>query len=254
MARLEGKVAVITGAGSGMGAAQAKLFAKEGAKVVGADMNIDGVNETVDEIKKDGGEALGVKLNISSPEEWEKAVQKTVETYGQLDILVNTAGVSGPFVAKAADHDPEEWDKLMGINLKGAFLGTKYAIPEMQKAGGGSIVSISSIAAVLGGQGGTGYGAAKAGLIGLTKNIAVDYGPDNIRANAVLPGQISTPMSASLESEEAKETKAFYINKTPLGHFGDTDDIANATLFLASDDSKFITGSELYVDGGVHAN
>lgn len=254
MGRLDNKVAIITGAGSGMGAAQAKLFAKEGAKVIGADMNLDGVNEVVEEIKKAGGEATGLQLNISLPEEWEKVVKDTVDIYGQLDILVNTAGVSGPFVAKAAEHDADEWDKLLGINLKGAFLGTKYAIPEMQKIGGGSIVTISSIGATLGGQGGTGYGAAKAGLIGLTKNIAVDYGPDHIRANVILPGQISTPMSAGLDTEEAQETKAYYLSKNPLGHFGDTDDIAYSTLFLASDEAKFITGTELYVDGGVHAN
>lgn len=254
MGRLSGKVAIITGAGSGMGAEQARLFAKEGAKVVGADMNVDALQKIVDEIKTNGGDAIAVKLNISSPTEWESAVQAAVETYGKVNVLVNTAGIAGPFVAKAAEHDPDEWDKLLAINLKGAFLGSKYAIPEMVKAGGGSIVSISSIAAVLGGQGGTGYGAAKAGLIGLSRNIAVDYGKENVRANVILPGQISTPMSAALETEEAKEVKQYYLNKTPLGHFGEPSDIAYAALFLASDESKFITGVELPIDGGVLAN
>ncbi|MFC4022291.1 SDR family NAD(P)-dependent oxidoreductase [Oceanobacillus longus] len=254
MGRLTGKVAIITGAGSGMGAEQARLFGKEGAKVVGADMNVEALQKVVDEIKADGGDAIAIKLNISSPEEWENAIHTAVETYGKVNVLVNTAGVAGPFVAKAHEHDPDEWDKLLAINLKGSFLGSKYAIPEMIKDGGGSIVTISSIAATLGGQGGTGYGAAKAGLIGLTKNIAVDYGKDNVRANVILPGQISTPMSASLETEEAKEIKQFYLNKTPLGHFGDPSDIANAALFLASDESNFITGVELPVDGGVMAN
>lgn len=124
----------------------------------------------------------------------------------------------------------------------------------MKNNGGGSIVTVSSIGGVIGGQGGTGYGAAKAGLIGMSKNIAVDYGPDGIRSNIILPGQIKTPMSAALETEEAKAAKESYINKTPLGHFGDTSDIAYAALFLASDESKFITGTELTVDGGVLAN
>lgn len=254
MGRLSGKVALITGAGSGMGAEQARLFAKEGAKVVGADMNMDGLNTIIDEISSQDTEAIAVKLNISSEEEWKDAVKTAVDTFGKLDILVNTAGIAGPFVAKAAEHDADDWDKLLGINLKGAFLGSKHAIPEMIKAGGGSIVSVSSIGGLIGGQGGTGYGAAKAGIIGMTKNIAVDYGHENIRANVVVPGQIKTPMSESLESEEAKEVKAHYISKTPLGHFGDPIDIANAALFLASEDSKFITGTEIIVDGGVMAN
>lgn len=254
MNRLSGKVAIITGAGSGMGAEQARLFAKEGAKVVGADMNVEGLEKVVSEIKENGGEAIAVKLNISSPEEWENAVKTAVESFGKVNVLVNTAGVAGPFVAKAAEHDPDEWDKLLAINLKGAFLGSKYAIPEMIKAGGGSIVTISSIGGLIGGQGGTGYGAAKAGLSGLSKNIAVDYGKDNVRSNVIFPGQIRTPMSASLETEEAKEAKAAYLAKTPLGHFGDPEDIAYAALFLASDESKFVTGTDLIVDGGVMAN
>ncbi|MGK7377650.1 SDR family NAD(P)-dependent oxidoreductase [Planococcus sp. 1R117A] len=254
MSRLSGKVAIITGAGSGMGAEQARLFAKEGGKVVGGDMNMEALQSVVDDITAGGGDAIAVKLNISSPEDWESAVKTAVDTYGQVNVLVNTAGVAGPFIAKAAEHDVEEWDKLLAINLKGAFLGSKYSIPEMIKAGGGSIVTISSIGGLIGGQGGTGYGAAKAGLIGMTKNIAVDYGRDNVRANVICPGQIKTPMSAVLEDEAAKEAKQSYINKTPLGHFGDPIDIAYAALFLASEESKFITGTELIVDGGVMAN
>ena len=161
MGRLDGKVAIITGAGSGMGAEEARLFAKEGAKVVGADMNEDALQAVIAEIKENNGDAIAVKLNISSPEDWEKAVKITTETFGKVDILVNTAGVAGPFSSKAHEHDVNEWDKLLSINLKGAFLGAKYTIPEMQKVGGGSIVNISSIGALIGGQGGTGYGAGK---------------------------------------------------------------------------------------------
>jgi len=237
-----------------MGAEQSRLFAKEGAKVVAADMNEEALQKVVEEIKSDGGEAISVKLNITSPQEWESAINTAVSTYDKVNVLINTAGIVGPSVTKAAEHDIDEWDKVIAVNLKGAFLGTKYVIPEMIKDGGGSIVSISSIGGVLGGQGGTGYGASKSGLIGLTKNIAVDYGKDNIRANLILPGQIKTPMAAFLETEEAKEIKQYYLNKTPLGHFGEAIDIANATLFLASDEAKFITGTELYVDGGVMAN
>lgn len=254
MGRLNGKVAIITGAGSGMGAEQARLFAKEGAKVVAADMNTKAVEEVVNEIKTNGGEAIAVSLNISVEEDWIHAVKTAVDTFGKLNVLVNTAGIAGPFVAKAHEHDTNDWDKLLAINLKGAFLGSKHSIPEMIKDGGGSIVTVSSIGAVLGGQGGTGYGAAKAGLIGLTKNIAVDYGKDHVRANVILPGQIRTPMSAPLETEEAKEAKQYYLNKTPMGHFGDPIDVAYAALYLASDESKFVTGIELPVDGGVMAN
>ncbi|THF81632.1 SDR family NAD(P)-dependent oxidoreductase [Cohnella fermenti] len=256
MGRLTGKVAIITGAGSGMGAEQARLFAKEGAKVVGADMNVAGLQAVVDEIKANGGDAIAVKLNISSSEEWISAIQTAVDTFGKLNVLVNTAGIVGPFTFKAVDHDPDEWDKVMAINLKGAFLGCKYAIPEMIKDGGGSIVTVSSIGALIGGQGGTGYGAAKAGLIGMSRNIAVDYGKDNVRSNVICPGQIRTPMSAFLETEDeqAKAAKQYYLGKTPMGHFGDPIDIAYAALFLASDESKFITGTELPVDGGVMAN
>ncbi|MBO1000712.1 SDR family oxidoreductase [Bacillus sp. SD075] len=254
MGRLSGKVAMITGAGSGMGAEQARLFAKEGAKVVGADMNEEALQKVVEEIKVNGGDAIAVKLNISSPEAWKSAVKIAIETYGKVNILVNTAGVAGPFKAKAHEHDVDDWDKLLGINLKGAFLGSKYTIPEMIQAGGGSIVTVSSIGGLIGGQGGTGYGAAKAGLVGLTKNIAVDYGKDKIRANIIFPGQIKTPMSAQLEDAAAAEAKQYYINKIPLGHFGDPIDIAYAALYLASDESKFVTGAELVVDGGVMAN
>lgn len=252
--RLEGKVALITGAGSGMGAAQAKLFAKEGAKVLAGDINGKGITDTVAAIEKDGGTAIAIKLDVSSTSDWEQAISEVHEHFGKLDILINTAGIVGPAETKAAAHDFEAWHDLLTVNLTGPFLGSKYAIKEMLKTGGGSIVHIASIGATLGDQGGTGYGASKAGVLGLSKHIAVDYAKDNIRSNVILPGQITTPMSSFLETEEAKETKDFFINKTPLGHFGDTDDIAYATLFLASEEAKFITGSELYVDGGVHAN
>lgn len=217
-------------------------------------MDEEGLQKVVDDVKSNGGEATAVKLNVTSPEEWQNVVKTAVDNYGKVNVLVNTAGIVGPAVTKAAEHDINEWDKVIAINLKGAFLGTKFTIPEILKAGGGSIVTVSSIGGVIGGQGGTGYGASKSGLIGLTKNIAVDYGKDGIRANLILPGQIKTPMSAFLETEEAKEIKQVYINKIPLGHFGEPIDIANAALFLASDESKFITGTELYVDGGVMAN
>lgn len=254
MGRLDNKVAFITGGGSGMGAAQAKLFAKEGAKVIVGDVNENGINDTVSEIKQNNGTALGIKLDVSSDQDWQSAIKQTIDNFGQLNILISTAGIVGPFDAEAADHSVKSWDNIINVNLKGPFLGCKYAIPEMKKVGGGAIVIISSIGAVLGNQGGTGYGASKAGVLGLAKHVAVDYAKDNIRANTILPGQIATPMSASLETEEAKEAKKFFIDMTPMGHFGDTNDIANATLFLASDESKFITGNELYVDGGVHAN
>lgn len=253
MGRLDGKVAIITGAGGGMGLEQMKLFAKEGAKVIGVDMTVEPVEKVVEEIKNNNGEALALKLDVSSAEGWQEVVEKTVDTFGKLNVLVNTAGIVGPDEASVVEHDLDELDKILEVNLKGAFIGSKYAIPEMIKTGGGSIVNISSIGGVVGEQGGTGYGTSKAAIIGMTRNIAVEYGPENIRANSILPGQVQTPMSAFLETEEAKEIKQEYIDKTPLGHFGEPIDIANAALFLASDESKYTTGTELYVDGGVTA-
>ncbi|MCD7948177.1 MAG: SDR family oxidoreductase [Oscillospiraceae bacterium] len=254
MGRLDNKVAIITGAASGMGAAQARLFAKEGAKIVGMDLNEEGLNQLISDIKAAGGEGIAVKANIAVEEDCQKAVKAAVEAFGCVNILVNTAGVAGPFSSKAHEHDADAWDKLLGINLKGAFLVSKHVIPEMQKAGGGSIINISSIGALIGGQGGTGYSAAKAGLRGLSKSIAFDYAKDNIRSNTIFPGQIKTPLSASLEAPEAAELKQYYINKIPMGRFGDPDDIAYAALYYASDESKYTTGSELVVDGGVMSN
>lgn len=254
MGRLDDKVAIITGAASGMGAAEARLFAKEGAKVVGMDLNEEELNKVISDIKAAGGDAIAVKANIASEEDCQKAVKVAVEAFGYVNILINTAGVSGPFSSKAHEHDADAWDDLLAINLKGAFLTSKHVIPEMQKVGGGSIVNISSIGGLIGGQGGTGYAAAKAGLRGLSKNIAVDYAKDNIRCNTIFPGQIKTPMSASLEAPESAEVKQYYINKIPMGRFGDPDDIAYAALYFASDESKYTTGSELVIDGGVMAN
>lgn len=253
MGRLDGKVAIITGAGGGMGLEQMRLFAKEGAKVVGVDMSIDLAKEVVEEIKENGGEAFVEKMDITSLEQWQSVVNKTVEKFGKVNVLINSAGIVGPAEASVVDHDLDELDKVLAVNLKGAFIGMKYVIPEMIKDGVGSIVNVSSIGGVIGEQGGTGYGASKAAVIGMGRNVAVEYGSQNIRVNSIVPGQIQTPMASSLETEEAKEIKQTYIDKTPLGHFGKPEDIAYTALFLASDESKFITGTELYVDGGVTA-
>lgn len=250
MGRIEGKVAIVTGGGSGMGAETARLFAQEGGKVVIADVNLEGAEKTAQEIKAKGGDAVAVKLDITSPEQWEAIVEKTQQTYGKLNILVNCAGIAGNFSAPPDGTPVEELDLLLNVNLKGAFLGIKYSVPAMRQSNSGSIINISSIGGLLGGQGGTAYGAAKSGLLGLAKNCAVAYAMDNIRVNTIIPGQIKTPMSAVLETEELADAKQYYINKIPMGHFGETKDIAYAVLYFASDESAFVTGAELLVDGG----
>ena len=253
LGRVENKVAIITGAGSGMGAATARLFGQEGAKVVAVDMNLEGAENTVNEIKAQGGDAFAFKMDITSPEQWQAVVAKTVETYRRINVLANCAGIAGNFAAPPDGTPPEEFDLLVNVNLKGPWLGVKYCVPEMRKAGGGSIINISSIGGLVGGQGGSAYGVAKAGLRSLGKNSAVDYGKDNIRINTIFPGQITTPMSAALETPEMAEAKQVYINKIPMGRFGTPQGIAYAVLYLASDEAEFVTGAELVVDGGTTA-
>lgn len=249
MARLEGKVAVITGAGSGMGAEQARLFAREGARVVATDINDETVASIAEEIKSSDGQAISAKHDISSPEDWAEVIEATKSAFGRVDVLVNTAGVPGDVFTDAEDVDLGEWERTLSINLKGAFLGARHAIPEMKVAGGGSIINISSIGGLLGGQAGTAYSAAKSGLRGLAKNLAATYGPVGIRVNTIFPGQILTPMSQVHLSN--KEIADYYIEKVPMRFFGEPSDIAYGALYLASDESRFVTGAELVIDGGV---
>lgn len=242
--RLSGKVAIITGAALGMGAAEAKLFAKEGAKVVATDIKDDVLQEVVNEIKANGGDAIGLKHNVISEEEWKKVIQTTIDHYGKVDILVNNAGIASP--KTMAQMEMDEWNKVMDINLNGCVIGMKYVIPEMQKAGGGSLINISSIGGIVGMAGSSPYTAAKGALRSLTKSAAVEYGKDKIRVNSVHPGIIETPMTA----ESFKDALPFYKTFTQLPYFGQPEDVAYGVLFLASEESRFMTGAELVIDGG----
>ncbi len=248
MGRLDGKVAIITGAASGQGALEVKMFAGEGAKVVATDVQEDLLKDVVDEVKKEGGDALAIKLDVTSEAEWKDVVNKTIETYGKLDILVNNAGI---FIGGNAEETTlDKWDKVMHVNATGTFLGIKYAIPEMRKAGGGSIVNISSISGILG-FGAAAYNASKGAIRTLTKNVAADYAKDNIRVNSIHPGVVVTPMTDPLLN--VQETRKSLEDMTPLPRLGEPKDIAYGALYLASDETSFMTGSELIIDGGVVA-
>ncbi|MED5569024.1 MAG: glucose 1-dehydrogenase [Chloroflexota bacterium] len=248
--RLENKIALISGGARGMGAAEAILFAGEGAKVVIGDVLEDEGRQTEAQINESGGECLFLRLDVTSESNWQDAVATTVSRFGKLDILVNNAGIFP--LGTVEDTSEDLWDRVMAINAKGVFMGTKHAIPEMRKTGGGSIINISSIAGLIGSRGAAAYGASKGAVRIFTKSTAIQYAADGIRANSVHPGIIETPMSIPtiLTTEEQRDTQ---INRTPLGRIGTADDVASGILFLASDESSFMTGSELVIDGGLTA-
>ena len=245
--RLADKVALITGAASGMGASMARIFAGEGAKVVVADMLVAEGNALVNQITRVNGAAIFHHLDVTSDKEWEAAIAATIAAYGKLDILVNDAGISGSDVEDL--FDTAAWQRLMAVNATGAFLGMKFAIPEMKKAGGGSIVNISSISGVTGQRGiHVGYNASKGAVRTLTKAAAVQHGRDNIRVNSVHPGLMPPMRSSGRTADPALRAK--WIEAVPIGRAGRVEEVANAVLFLASDEASYITGAELYVDGG----
>jgi NAD(P)-dependent dehydrogenase (short-subunit alcohol dehydrogenase family) len=249
MGRLDNKVAIITGAASGMGAAAGRLFAQEGAKVVLGDINEPLLETVIKEIKEKGGDAISVKLNVASEENWKEIVKKTVDTYGKIDILVNNAGI---ITGKGLEEtDVDNWNKVMSIDGMSTFLGMKYVVPEMKKNGKGSIVNNSSVAALVGGPGSNGkditYSAAKGAIRSMTKHIANTYAEYNIRVNSIHPGSIKTPLWGDIDQSFIDSLASLQ----PLPpHYGQPEDVAYAMLFLASDESRFITGIELPVDGG----
>lgn len=249
MGRLDGKVAIITGAASGQGAYEAELFAKEGAKVVATDVQSDLLGKVVLHITGHGGQAVALKHNVACEEEWQEVVQKTINLYGQVDILVNNAGVI--FQNKVKDVSLDEWNKTMNINSTGVFLGMKYVIPEMIKAGGGSIINISSIDSLIGGSSSAAYTASKGAVRSLTKSAAVDYAKEKVRVNSVFPGFIITPMIAEQLADEKRRESI--ENSTVLPFMGEPEDVAYGVLYLASDEARFVTGSELIIDGGYTA-
>lgn len=243
--RLQNKIAIITGAGSGIGKATALLFAKEGAKVIVANRREEKGQATVEEIKNQGGEAVFIKTDVSKWEDVSNMVEKTVETYGKVDVLVNNAGVlrMGP-LDKATDED---WDYVLSINLKGVFYGMKKVIPYMIKQGKGKIVNIASIAGLVGFEQIGPYCASKGGVIALTREAALEYAKYKININCIAPGVIRTEMTGDLKDEQST---AFYKSQTPYPRLGEGEDIGYAALYLASDESDFVTGEVLVVDGG----
>ncbi len=247
--RLENKVALISGGARGMGAVEAKMFVQEGAKVVIGDVLDEDGKQTEAEINEAGGECVFVHLDVTDETAWQDAVAAAVDRFGKLDILVNNAGIAR--INNVEDTTSDEWDLVMDINAKGVFLGTKAAIPEIRKAGGGSIVNISSIAGLTGGRTSS-YAASKGAVRLLTKSTAIQYAGEGIRCNSVHPGVIETPMTTPmmLNTQEGRDLNA---SRHPLGRVGQPEDIAYGVLFLASDESSFMTGSELVIDGGLTA-
>ena len=245
--RLDGKVALITGAASGMGASMARIFAREGAKVTVADMLDDEGKGVAAEIAQNNGAAIFQHLDVTREAEWQAAVEATVAAFGKLDILVNDAGISGSNVDDL--FDTGSWERIMGINATGTFLGIKHAIPAMRAVGGGAIVNISSISGITGQRGiHVAYNASKGAVRTLTKAAAVQHGRHNVRVNSVHPG-LMPPMRTSGRTADPA-VRAKMLEGVPLGRAGRVEEVANAVLFLASDEASYITGAELWVDGG----
>ena len=245
--RLEGKVALITGGAHGMGEAEAKLFAREGAKVAIGDVLEDDAGRVRAEIESAGGTAIVVKLDVTSETDWEAAMTSVRSAFGQLDILVNNAGINGPRNSDLLST--EHWDRLMNVNARGGFLGVKFAIPEMLEGGGGSIVNISSISGFIGQEFlHPGYNASKGAVRILTKSLAVQYARRGIRVNSVHPGVMPPMMGPASGDLEAR--KQMIETHVPMGREGLREEVANGVLFLASDDASYITGTELVIDGG----
>ncbi len=247
--RLEGKVALITGAARGQGAAEARMFAQEGAKVILADVTDQEGMAVAAEIAEAGGDALYMHLDVTNEEEWDTAIQSAVSSFGKLDILVNNAGIWRR--GHVLETSSEQWDDIMDINAKGVFLGTKAAIPEMRKVGGGSIINISSTAGLVGSKTSAAYSASKGAVRIFTKSTAIQYAAEGIRANSIHPGPIDTDMGDQVWPDATSREAS--ISRTALARIGTANDIAYGALYLASDESSFVTGSELVIDGGVTA-
>ena len=247
--RISDKVAIITGAASGIGRTTAILFAKEGGKVVVADKNEVGGNETVDLIRSDGGQAIFDYVNETSATDIQGMVKTTINTYGKLNILVNNAGIATRL--PVVDLSEEDWDRNIDVNLKSIYLSSKYAIPRMIENGGGSIVNIASIYGIVGGRIRAAYAASKGGVVNLTRSMALDYALHKIRVNCVCPGFVNTPLLKNILKN--KEEYQALADLHPMGRLGDMLEIALGVLYLASDESSFVTGIALPIDGGYTA-
>lgn len=251
--RLAGKVSVITGAGSGIGRAAALLFAREGARVVVADLERGAAERTVQMIRDAGNEARAVEVDVASAVSVQRLFQETLDVYGRLDVVVNNAGYG--FAATVEQTDENDWDRLMAVNLKGVYLGCKYAIPLMRRQGGGVIINTASVVAIVGIANRAAYCASKGGVAALTRAVAVDHVRDGIRVNCVAPGTIETPYFTEIfaKSPDPAELRKGLEERQLMGRLGRPEEVAHAMLYLASDESSFVTGSMLVVDGGMSA-
>ena len=243
--RLEEKVALVTGGARGIGEAIVRLFAKEGARVVIGDILEKEGKATAEDVRKEGGEVRYLRLDVTVEESWQEAVRTVEEWYGRLNVLVNNAGLVDR--ESIQDTPLELWEQIMAVNITGVFLGTKHAIPAMRRAGDGSIINISSAFGLIGTSNRPAYTASKGGVRLFTKATAIEHAKEGIRANSIHPGYVLTPMTARYPTEER-------IAQTPMGRLATPEDIAPGALFLASDDSRFMTGSELVIDGGLTAH
>jgi NAD(P)-dependent dehydrogenase (short-subunit alcohol dehydrogenase family) len=251
--RLAGKVIFVTGAGSGMGRVAAKMFAAEGAEVVATDYVAEPLEETVALAREAGGRILGVPGDVSSPADVRRAVEEGVRAFGRINVLYNNAGIMPGEDTSVEETSDETLQRILDVNLKGVFLCCKYGVPELIKAGGGSIINIASFVALIGctvPQ--DAYTASKGGVLSLTRSLAVQYGQRGIRANALCPGPIETPLLRRLWTSEEERNKR--LNRIPLGRFGTPEDIVHAGVFLASDESSWMTGATFVVDGGITIN
>ena len=252
MGRLDGKVALITGAGSGMGREAAVLFAREGARVVVSDVAEDGGEETVAAVNAAGGEAVFVRANVAEASDCDAMVQCAMDSFGALHVLYNNAGIFPADDGGVLDTPEPTWERVMEINLKGVWLGCKDGIPAMLQSGGGSIVNVASFVAIMGAATAQiAYTASKGGVLSMTREMAVEYARQGIRANALCPGPIATPLLEELLSDPARRARRMV--HIPMGRLGQAEELAKAALFLASDESSFMTGASLVVDGGITA-
>ena len=252
MGRLENKVAVITGAASGMGRATAARFAREGAAVLLADVDERGGEEAVARIAADGGRAAFVRTDVSSSDAVQAMIGAALERFGGLDVLFNNAGIAGES-ARLADQSEENWQRVLGVNLTGVYLGMRHAIPVMLERGGGSIISTASVAGMVGWAGAAAYSASKAAVINLTRTAAIEYARRNIRVNCICPGVIHTPLLEGIYGGSIEGAMDRLLRMQPMPRLGTPEDVARMAFFLASDESAFVTGAAMVVDGGYTA-